>query len=187
MTRGSLLELPPDLPVPVNDGAADHLIGLCLPSLTLPAADGSEVDLASLPGRVVVYVYPRTGQPDQPPLVDDWDLIPGARGCTPQSCAFRDHHAELQSLGAEVYGLSTQTTEYQQEAAARLHLPFPLLSDAGLALTSALTLPTFDAGGETLLKRLTWVAQDGRIVKVWYPVFPPDRNAEEVLTWLRQN
>ena len=187
MRHGSLLELPLDLPVPIDDGAADHLVGLKLPSLTLPATDGSRVDLSALPGRVVVYAYPRTGQPDQPPLVDDWDLIPGARGCTPQSCSFRDHYAELQAHGAEVFGLSTQTTEYQQEAAARLHLPFPLLSDAALLLTSALKLPTFDVGGETLLNRLTWAAQDGQIVKVWYPVFPPDRNAEEVLTWLRQN
>ncbi len=187
MKYGSLLELPPDLPVPDDDGAADHLAGLQMPPLTLLATGGGSVDLASLPRCVVVYAYPRTGQPDQSPLVDDWDLIPGARGCTPQSCSFRDHHAGLSAAGAAVYGLSTQTTEYQQEAAARLHLPFPLLSDAGLELTTALKLPTFNAGGETLLKRLTWIAQDGRIVKVWYPVFPPDRNAEEVLKWLRQN
>ena len=136
----------------------------------------------------MVYAYPRTGQPDQVSLVDEWDTIPGARGCTPQSCAFRDHFAELTAAGAaSVYGLSTQTTEYQQEAATRLHLPFPLLSDNGLALTTALHLPTFEAGGETLLKRLTWIARDGRIEQVFYPVFPPDKNAEEVLAWLRQN
>ena len=172
MRHGSLLELPPDLPVPIDDGAADHLVGLKLPSLTLPATDGSGIELASLPGRVVVYAYPRTGQPDQLPLVDDWDLIPGARGCTPQSCSFRDHHADLSAAGAQVFGLSTQTTRYQQEAVARLHLPFPLLSDAALALTAALTLPTFSAGGEALLKRLTWIARAGQIVKVFYPVFP---------------
>ena len=136
MKPGSLLELPADLPIPEDDGAAGHLVGLTLPPLTLQATDGSGVDLGSLPGRVVVYAYPRTGQPGLA-LPDDWDLIPGARGCTPQSCSFRDHHAELQAAGASVYGLSTQTTEYQQEAAARLHLPFPLLSDAALMLTSA--------------------------------------------------
>lgn len=186
MRYGSLLELPPDLPVPVDDGAADHLIGLKLPMLTLMSTDGSRADLSAQQGRVVVYAYPRTGQPDQAPLVDDWDLIPGARGCTPQSCSFRDHYTDLQVLGAQVFGLSTQPTEYQQEAVTRLHLPFPLLSDAGLALTEALNLPTFKVCGETLLKRLTWIAYKGQIEKVWYPVFPPDHNAEEVLTWLQQ-
>ena len=187
MKRGSLLDLPPDLPVPVDDGAADHLVGVAPPPLVLPATDGTSVDLSALLGRVVVYAYPRTGQPHQVALIDDWDLIPGARGCTPQSCAFRDHYAELQAVGAQVYGLSTQVTAYQQEAATRLHLPFPLLSDAGLELTTVLRLPTFEAGGETLLKRLTWIACDGQIEKVFYPVFPPDKNAEEVLAWLSQN
>ena len=143
------------------------------------------MDLSTLPGRVVVYAYPRTGVPDQDPLVPDWNMIPGARGCTPQSCAFRDHHAELRGLGAEVFGLSTQDTAYQQEMVVRLHLPFPVLSDAGLRLATAMRLPTFQVAGLTLLKRLTWIARAGVIEKVFYPVFPPDRNAADVITWLR--
>ena len=187
MRYGSLTELPPGLPVPQDDGAADHLPGTPLPSVTLPATDRSDVSLAAMTGRMVVFCYPRTGQPGQPPLVDEWDLIPGARGCTPQSCAFRDLHTEFAALGVKVFGLSTQTTEYQQEAVARLHLPFPLLSDARGQFSEALHLPTFEAGGETLLKRLALIARDGRIEKVFYPVFPPDKNADEVLTWLRQH
>lgn len=172
------------IPAPQDDGAARHLAGLRLPSVPLPATDGGLVDLARLPGRVVVYAYPRTGEPDAP-NPDGWDRIPGARGCTPQSCAFRDHFAELTGLGvAGLYGLSTQDTPYQAEAAARLHLPFPLLSDAGLALARALDLPTFEAGGMTLLKRLTLVIDDGTVAKVFYPVFPPDRSADEVRDWL---
>jgi peroxiredoxin len=176
--------LPPDLPVPVDDGAARHLAGMKLPSLTLAATDGSLVDLSKLAGRVVVYIYPRTGVPGQP-LPDGWDAIPGARGCTPQSCAFRDHFAELAQLGVrELFGLSTQDGAYQREAVERLHLPFPLLSDSRLALTGALDLPTFTAAGMTLLKRMTLVIDDGMVSKVFYPVFPPDRNAEEVIAWL---
>ena len=188
MRYGALTELPPGLPVPTDDGAASHLPGMKLPSVTLPATDGGVVDLAALTGRTVVFCYPRTGQPGQPPLVDDWDLIPGARGCTPQTCAYRDLHAEFAALGVQVFGLSSQDTAYQKEAAERLHLPFPLLSDersGGLA--SALRLPTFDAGSLTLLKRLAFVALDGHIEKVFYPVFPPDKNADEVLTWLRRH
>jgi peroxiredoxin len=178
-----LYALPPDLPVPTDDGAADHLGGAALPSIALPATSGEPEDLSRLPGTTVVYCYPRTGRPDEasPP---GWDAIPGARGCTPQSCAFRDHHQELQALGARVFGLSTQDTAYQREAAARLRLPFPLLSDADLAWTRALRLPTFEVAGMTLLKRLTLVAVDGRIAKVFYPVFPPDRNAADVVAWL---
>ncbi len=187
MRYGALTELPPGLPVPQDDGAAAHLPGMRLPPLALPATDGSAVDLAGLADRAVVFCYPRTGRPGEPPLVDEWDLIPGARGCTPQSCAFRDLHAEFRALGAQVFGLSTQSAEYQQEAADRLHLPFLLLSDARFEFASALCLPTFEAGGETLLKRLTLVACDGRIGKVFYPVFPPDKNADEVLSWLRQH
>jgi peroxiredoxin len=177
--------LPDALPVPQDDGAARHLTGLALPHMPLPATDGSAVNLAKLRGRTVVYVYPRTGKPGQA-LPDGWDLIPGARGCTPQSCSFRDHFAELKGLGvAQLYGLSTQDTDYQREAADRLQLPFPVLSDAELALTRALKLPTFEAAGMTLLKRMAWVIEEGTIMKVFYPVFPPDRNAEEVVAWLR--
>jgi peroxiredoxin len=187
MRYGDLTELPPGLPVPQDDGAAAHLLGTRLPSIMLPATDGGAVALADLAGRVVIFCYPRTGRPGDPPLVDEWDLIPGARGCTPQSCAFRDLHAAFRARDAQVFGLSTQDTVYQQEAAERLHLPFPLLSDERLELASALRLPTFEAGGETLLKRLTLIARDGRIEKVFYPVFPPDKNADEVLIWLRRH
>jgi peroxiredoxin len=179
--------LPPDLPRPVDDGAADHLTGARLPSLALRATAGDDVDLASLDGRTVVYAYPWTGRPGESLLVDDWDLIPGARGCTPETCGFRDHHAELTAAGARVFGLSTQDTAYQRELAERLVLSFAILSDAGLELTDALGLPTFEAAGKTLLRRLTLLARDGGIEHVWYPVFPPDRHAGEVLDWLRAN
>ncbi len=182
----NLYQLPDDLPVPEDDGACGHLPGMTLPSVPLLATDGRQVDLAVLSGRTVVYAYPRTGRPDQP-LPEGWDAIPGARGCTPQSCAFRDHHAELRELGADVYGLSTQDTDYQQEAVERLHLPFALLSDNSLALTRALRLPTFEVDGMTLHKRLTLIIHDGAIEHVFYPVFPPDRNAGDVIAWLREN
>ncbi len=177
--------LPLDLPVPQDDGGARHLAGLRLPDIALAATSGPEVNLSKLKGRAVVYVYPRTGVPgvDAPP---GWDDIPGARGCTPQSCGFRDHFAELKALGvAHVFGLSTQDSGYQREAAERLHLPFPILSDADLKFTRTLDLPTFTTSGMTLLKRMALVIDDGRIVKVFYPVFPPDKNAEEVIGWLR--
>jgi peroxiredoxin len=180
----NLLELPGDLPVPVDDGACNHLPGMRLPSIALPATDGSMVDLATLPGRSVVYAYPRTGRPDQP-LPTGWDEIPGARGCTPQSCAYRDLAAELGSLGARVFGLSTQDTAYQREAVARLHLPFPLLSDERLGLTTALSLPRIAVDGMTLIKRLTLIVDDGAIETVFYPVFPPDADAANVAAWLR--
>ena len=172
--------LPPGLPIPVDDGACDHLPGMRLPSVPLRSTAGGVVDLAGLPGRTVVYCYPRTGRPDEDPPAG-WNTIPGARGCTPQSCAYRDHHAELRALGARVFGLSAQDTAYQREAAERLHLPFPLLSDADLAFTRALRLPTFDVAGMTLIKRLTLIIADGVIVHVFYPVFPPDADAERVL------
>jgi peroxiredoxin len=182
----NFLDLPTNLPVPVDDGACDHLPGMWLPSLALPATDGTMVDLSTLSGRSVVYVFPRTGRPDQP-LPTGWDEIPGARGCTPQSCAYRDRAVELATLGARVFGLSAQDTAYQQEAVERLHLPFPLLSDERLELTRALSLPTFAVDGMTLIKRLTLVVDDGAIETVFYPVFPPDADAADVATWLREH
>ena len=185
MDERSLSTLPPDLPVPVDDGAAAHLTGMRLPHVELPATDGTAVDLAAVPGTVVVFAYPRTGRPGEPSLVDDWDQIPGARGCTPHTCGFRDLHAEFAALGARVYGLSTQDSAYQREMVERLHVPFPVLSDADLALTRALRLPTMDVAGHTLIKRLAWIARDGVIERVFYPVFPPNANASEVLAALR--
>jgi peroxiredoxin len=182
----NLLKLPPDLPVPVDDGACAHLPGMRFPELALPATDGSWVDLAALPGRSVVYVYPRTGRPEQP-LPTGWDQIPGARGCTPQSCAYRDRAADLAALGARVYGLSSQDTAYQREAVERLRLPFPLLSDEPLALADALQLPTFEVDGMRLYKRLTLIIHDGVIETVFYPVFPPDADAANVANWLREH
>ena len=177
--------LPPNIPAPQDDGAAKHLASMKLPDLALPATTGAAVNLAKLKGRTVVYIYPRTGVPgvDAPP---GWDDIPGARGCTPQSCGFRDHFGELKRLGvAQLYGLSTQDTAYQQEAATRLHLPFAILSDEAFALTKALKLPTFTTTGMTLLKRMALVIDDGVISKAFYPVFPPDKNAAEVIAWLQ--
>jgi len=177
--------LPADIPVPQDDGGARHLAGRKLPSMALAATDGSRVDLSKLAGRTVVYIYPRTGVPGQAPP-EGWDAIPGARGCTPQSCSFRDHFAELERLGvAHLYGLSTQDTAYQREAVERLHLPFAVLSDEKLELARALELPTFTAAGMTLLKRMALVIEDGVVRKVFYPVFPPDKNAEEVIAWLQ--
>jgi len=179
--------LPADLPAPQDDGGARHLTGAKLPDLALPATDGTEVNLARLTGRTVVYIYPRTGRPGQP-LPEGWDGIPGARGCTPQSCGFRDHFAELKRLGvAQLFGLSTQTAEYQREAVERLHLPFAILSDADLRLTRALKLPTFQVDGMTLIKRMAWVIDNGVITHVFYPVFPPDQSAEEVVRWLQRS
>ena len=177
--------LPPGIPVPQDDGAARHLTGMKLPDLALPATRGGAINLPLLAGRSVLYIYPRTGVPgvDLPP---GWDDIPGARGCTPQSCGFRDHFAELKTLGvSHLFGLSTQDTDYQREAAERLHLPFAILSDAKLAFARALNLPTFSVAGMTLLKRMALVIDDGVIDKVFYPVFPPDQNAAEVVAWLR--
>jgi peroxiredoxin len=176
------------IPAPEDDGAAQHLEGMDVPDVPLPATDGTIVSLAKLPGRVVVFGYPRTGVPGQPSPVADWDMIPGARGCTPQTCAFRDLHKVMIAAGARrVFGLSTQDSAYQKEAAERLHLPFPLLSDEKLALSSALRLPLMQVADMTLIKRLALVIDDGKITKVFYPVFPPDRNAGDVLAWLEQN
>ena len=177
--------LPPGIPAPQDDGGANHLPGMKLPDIALPATSGDGVNLSKLKGRTVVYIYPRTGVPgtDLPP---GWDEISGARGCTPQSCSFRDHFGELKRLGVvQLYGLSTQGTAYQQEAASRLHLPFAILSDEKLILTTALKLPTFVTSGMTLLKRMALVIDDGRITHVFYPVFPPDKSAEEVIAWLQ--
>jgi peroxiredoxin len=196
MLRGSMPssrqdpnQLPKDLPAPVDDRGARHLPGLEVPPIVLLATDGCEVrlDRAGSARRTVVYAYPRTGRPGELPPSADWDLIPGARGCTPQACDFRDHHAELLALGANVYGISTQSSDFQREVVERLHLPFVLLSDAELKFASALALPTFQAAGETLLRRLTLIVGDAHIEHVFYPVFPPDRHASEVLAWLREN
>lgn len=180
--------LPDDLPEPIDDGAADHLPGTPMPALTLPATDGTEVRLDEpRPARTVLYLYPMTGEPGTP-LPDGWNEIPGARGCTPESCGFRDHHAELAQAGAPtVFGLSSQSTEYQAELARRLALPFPILSDESFELARLLTLPTFETAGMRLYRRLTMIISDARIEHVFYPVFPPDRHAAEVLNWLVAN
>lgn len=179
--------LPSGIPIPQDDGAARHLAGAKLPDLVLPATDGTSVNLSRLSRRAVIYIYPRTGVPGVDPPTG-WDQIPGARGCTPQSCAFRDHFGELARLGvAHLYGLSTQDTAYQREAATRLHLPFALLSDEKLALAKALKLPTFSVAGMTLLKRMALIVDDGQIAKVFYPVFPPDKSAAEVIAWIQES
>jgi len=176
------------IPPPIDDGAAAHLVGMMVPPISLVATNDSSVTLSALHGRIVVFAYPRTGEPGKISLVDDWDMIPGARGCTPQTCAFRDLFAELRSAGAEhVFGLSSQSNIYQTEMASRLHLPFPVLSDEKLALTRALNLPTMEVAGLTLIKRLALVIDDARVSHVFYPVFPPDRNAGDVLAWLKRN
>jgi peroxiredoxin len=172
--------LPPGLPIPTDDGAAAHLVGLELPDLVLESSEGA-VQVRDLD---VIYVYPRSGKPGEP-MLPDWDETPGARGCTPQSCAFRDLHGELTKLGVRVAGLSVQSLEDQQEFAERNHMPFPVISDPRRELAAALGLPTFDIAGLTLYKRITLVAENGRIVKVFYPVFPPDANAADVLRWLQ--
>jgi peroxiredoxin len=181
----NLYELPKDLPVPVDDGGADHLLGLPVPSIELMSTANRTVNLAEISKRqrTVVYCYPMTGAPNQN-LPTGWNEIAGARGCTPQSCAFRDHFSELQRLNTLVFGLSTQSTEYQQEMARRLHLPFDILSDAEYAFTKALRLPTFEIESKILLKRLTLILSEAKIIKLFYPVFPPDKNAEEVVAWL---
>ena len=180
-----LHRVPDGLPVPINDGACDHLPGVVVPPIGLWATSGQEIrlDQVSRDVRVVVYCYPMTGRPGVP-LPDGWDAIPGARGCTPQSCGFRDHYANLTRLGVRIFGLSTQTTDYQREAVERLHLPFDVLSDEGLLFTNALRLPTFMVDGHVLVKRLTLILAFGVIEKVFYPVFPPGNNATEVVDWL---
>jgi peroxiredoxin len=189
MNQKNLLEVDwSQIPAPTDDGAAAHLAGRSIPPVSLMATNDTRVTLADLPGRTIVFAYPRTGEPGKISLVEDWDMIPGARGCTPQTCSFRDLYAELKAAGAgQVFGLSTQGNAYQTEMASRLHLPFPVLSDEKLALTRALDLPTMDVAGLTLIKRLALVIDDARITHVFYPVFPPDRNAGDVLTWLKDH
>jgi len=189
MTQRNLLEVDwSKIPAPTDDGGAAHLKGMTLPPIGLLATDDRSVTLLALRGRTVVFAYPRTGEPGKIALVDDWDMIPGARGCTPQTCAFRDLFAELKAAGAShVFGLSTQSNDYQIEMASRLHLPFPVLSDEKLALTRALKLPTMEVAGLTLIKRLALIIDDARITHVLYPVFPPDSNAPDVLAWLQGN
>lgn len=184
----NLNTLPDDLPVPTDDGASTHLAGLSVPLVRLMSTQGQEVCLAQISQskRAVVYCYPLTGRLGQE-LPTGWSDIPGARGCTPQSCSFRDLHRELLALNAVVFGLSAQTTEFQQEAASRLHLPFPLLSDSQYVFSNALNLPMFEVEGQTLTKRLTMIIWQGEIIKVFYPVFPPDKNAQEVVAWLTNN
>ena len=180
MSRNDPYTLPRGLPVPTDDGAADHLTGATLPDLVLSSSQGA----VNVRDFEVVYVYPRTGRPGQP-LLPGWDEIPGARGCTPQSCGFRDHAAELGAHGARVAGLSSQTLDEQLELAERLHMPFPVIADPEMELGAAIGLPTFEFEGATLYKRVTLILEAGRIAKVFYPVFPPDKSAEEVVNWLR--
>ncbi len=187
MTRSDdLYSLPKNLPVPIDDGACDHLPGMALPSIILSATNGSHVDLSKLAGRTVVFIYPRTGLPDIDPSAG-WDEIAGMRGCTPQACGYRDSYNAFCELRVTLYGLSTQSTEYQREMAKRLHLPFPILSDDSRRFATALRLPTVTIAGMTVIKRITLVIDSGVIRKVFYPVFPPDKNAEKVLNWLRAN
>ena len=180
----NLLELPENLPVPVDDGACAHLEGSKLPSIALLSTSGQKVDLSSEQGIIVVYFYPLIGRPDAPPMIG-WNEIPGARGCTPQSCAFRDHHSDLKRLGVTVYGASSQSLEDQKEAAERLYLPFDLLNDSSLEFAKALRLPTFEYNSLRLIKRLTLIVENGEIRKVFYPVFPPNQNAERVIEWIK--
>jgi peroxiredoxin len=183
----NLNQLPANLPRPKDDGGARHLKGMALPDLELPSTSNRRVNLSKIAApRVVIYAYPMTGRPDRQ-LPQGWDDIPGARGCTPETCGFRDHHKDLAKLGADVYGLSTQDTPYQQEMVKRLEVPFEVLSDEHLTFAQALRLPTFSVDGMTLLKRLTLVARGGRIEQVFYPVFPPDKHAEEVIAWLKSH
>ena len=186
MNEAPSTQLPADLPAPEDDGACDHLVGQSLPEVALPSTSGDRINLRERQGLVVLYAYPLTARPGVA-LPTDWNEIPGARGCTPEACAFGDNHAEFRKLGAEVFGLSTQSTDYQREVRERLHLPFELLSDEALAFTDALALPTFTASSMRLLKRLTLISRAGVIEHVFYPIFPPDTHASEVVAWLKRN
>lgn len=186
MNTKNFLTLPDHLPAPEDDGACAHLDGIKVPAVPLAGTMGSDISLGEETGLVVVYFYPMTGKPDAPPMAG-WNDIPGARGCTPQACAFRDHHSDLLNLGAKVYGVSSQSSEDQKEAVDRLHLPFELLSDGHFALSRALNLPTFEYESLRLIKRLTLIINNGTIIKVFYPVFPPNENAANVIAWIRDN
>lgn len=183
--RDNFYDLPANLPVPEDDGACAHLEGKSLPSLQLQTTSNRTIDLATLTQvPTIFFFYPRTGRPDEAAPMG-WDEITGARGCTPQSCGYRDLHSEFQQLGFQVFGVSTQTTEFQQELVGRIHLPFEILSDAKFELADTLRLPTFVFAEMRLLKRMAWVCKQGKIIKVFYPVFPPDKNAASVLNWIR--
>ena len=187
MTPQTNLDLPPNLPRPKDDGGARHLKGMAIPDLALPSTSGRQVNLSKVAApRIVVYAYPMTGRPDRQ-LPQGWDDIPGARGCTPETCGFRDHHKDLSKLQAEVFGVSTQSIEYQQEMVKRLEVPFEVLSDEHFALIKALRLPTFTVDGMTLNRRLTLIVRNGHIEQVFYPVFPPDKHADEVIAWLKKH
>jgi peroxiredoxin len=179
----SYYPLPEGLPAPVDDAAADHLIGQAMPQLAFSSTEGDAVDLATLRGRTIVYLYPKTGRPGVE-MPDGWDAIPGARGCTPESCGFRDHYQDIINARASVFGFSSQDTAYQSEMAKRLGLPFPVLSDPDFLLDASLNLPTFEAASERLYTRLTMAILNGLIEHVWYPVFPTDTHAEVVVRWL---
>ena len=184
MSDAPFTQLPSNLPVPENDGACDHLLGSPLPDLSLVSTSDHHINLRRRPGLTVLYAYPLTARPGTP-LPSGWDEIPGARGCTPESCAFRDHHTEIRQLGAEIFGLSTQSTDYQREVRERLHLPFHLLSDEAFTFTDALSLPTFTAGSMRLLRRVTVISDYGVIKRVFYPIFPPDRHPADVVSYLK--
>ena len=179
-------QLPPDLPIPIDDGATNHLIGMTLPNISLKSTRGDSISVGNFKGKLVIYCYPMTGQPNVP-LPEGWDQIPGARGCTPQSCSFRDHYQDIQALGAEVIGLSVQTTDYLKEMADRLHLPFPVVSDSNHEFSKAMNMPTFVAAGMTLLKRVTLIAEDGMIKAVHYPIFPSDSDPAWVIDYLKRH
>lgn len=185
MNTRNLLVLPDDLPVPEDDGACAHLEGMNMPIIALAGTSDAKINLGLEGGISVVYFYPMIGRPGSPPMVG-WNEIPGARGCTPQSCSFRDHHSDLLNLGAKVYGVSSQSSADQKEAVQRLHLPFDLLSDSNFELATALSLPTFEYGSLRLIKRLTLIIKNGSIRKVFYPVFPPNENAANVIAWLQK-
>ncbi|WP_347374579.1 peroxiredoxin [Aequorivita sp. Q41] len=181
-----LEKLPANLPKPVDDGKCNHLLGMEIPTIKLWATDGKQVELANFKENLVIYCYPMTGRPDTE-LPNGWEEIPGARGCTPQACSFRDHYSELKTLQFEVFGISTQSSEYQKEVSERLHLPYVLLSDDNLKFVSALKLPTFQVGQMELIKRLTLIFKKGKVVKYFYPVFPPDENINQVIRWINNN
>ncbi len=184
MNKDKYSQLPANLPVPVDDGACAHLLYSRLPDVSLVSTSGLQINLRHRPGLTVLYIYPMTGRPGVP-LPPGWDEIPGARGCTPESCSFRDHHAEIRLLDAEVFGLSTQSTDYQSEVRERLQLPFDLLSDESYVFTDAFALPTFTVASTRLLRRVTLISDSGVIERVFYPIFPPDRHPADVVSYLK--